>query len=141
MQRFGVTAALVLNPLLMVAAFCGIILAPSLLMIQAVQVVRRVAQYAIARPSREMCFTVVPQASRYKTKNVIDTVVYRFGDLSSAWVQAGLRALGVGLSGTATVGIAASLAWGAVAAGLGTSYAKIRKAQTERGELLYSRSP
>jgi ATP:ADP antiporter, AAA family len=140
-QRFGVTAALVLNPLLMVAAFLGIIIAPSLLMIQAVQVVRRVAQYAIARPSREMSFTVVPQASRYKTKNVIDTVVYRFGDLSSAWVQAGLRAVGVGLSGTAAVGVAASLVWGAVAAGLGASYAKIRKAQTEHGELLYSRSP
>jgi AAA family ATP:ADP antiporter len=140
-QRFGVTAALVLNPLLMVAAFFGIIIAPSLLMIQAVQVVRRVAQYAIARPSREMSFTVVPQASRYKTKNVIDTVVYRFGDLSSAWMQAGLRALGVGLSGTAVLGVAASLVWGAVAAGLGSSYAKIRKAQTEAGELLYSRPP
>src|ERR1019366_6065859 len=51
------------------------------------QVVRRVAQYAIARPSREICFTVVEQSSRYKAKNVIDTVVYRFGDLSSAWMQ------------------------------------------------------
>jgi len=56
--------------------------------------VRRVAQYAIARPSREICFTVVDQSSRYKAKNVIDTVVYRFGDVSSAWVQAGLRPMG-----------------------------------------------
>ena len=58
-------------------------------MIQALQVVRRVAQYAIARPSREICFTVVEQGNRYKTKNVIDTVVYRFGDVSSAWMQGG----------------------------------------------------
>ena len=33
-----------------------------------------------------MLFTVVDQQSRYKAKNVIDTVVYRFGDFSNAWV-------------------------------------------------------
>lgn len=46
---------------------------------------------AIGRPSREICFTVVEQESRYKTRNIIDVVVYRFGDLASAWVRAGLR--------------------------------------------------
>ncbi|MGH8231552.1 MAG: NTP/NDP exchange transporter, partial [Steroidobacteraceae bacterium] len=89
MRSFGVRAALVLNPLLMIGAFAAVLLAPALITIQAIQVVRRVAQYAIARPAREVCFTVVEQDSRYKTKNVIDTVVYRFGDLSSAWMQTG----------------------------------------------------
>ncbi len=81
-MRFGVTAGLILNPIIMVLAFVAVALSPTLLMIQALQVVRQASQYAIARPSREMCFTVVPQADRYRTKNVIDTVVYRFGDLS-----------------------------------------------------------
>jgi AAA family ATP:ADP antiporter len=94
-------------------------------MIQALQVVRRVAQYAIARPSREICFTVVEQSSRYKAKNVIDTVVYRFGDVSSAWVQGGLRSLGYGLNGAIAVGVGASLIWFAVAAFLGKRYEKI----------------
>ena len=88
-QRFGVTAGLVLNPLLMIVAFFATALSPTLLMIQGLQVVRRVAQYAIARPSREICFTVVEQSDRYKAKNLIDTVVYRFGDVSS--VMQGLR--------------------------------------------------
>ena len=91
-------------------------------MIQGLQVVRRVAQYAIARPSREICFTVVEQGGRYKTKNVIDTVVYRFGDVSSAWVQGGLGALGYGLSGAVAVGVGASIVWGAVATSLGRRY-------------------
>jgi hypothetical protein len=65
-------------------------ISPSLIVIQGLQVVRRVAQYAIARPTREICFTVVEQSSRYKAKNVIDTVIYRFGDVSSAWMQAGI---------------------------------------------------
>jgi AAA family ATP:ADP antiporter len=125
-RRFGVIAGLILNPLLMVAAFLATALSPTLFMIQALQVVRRVAQYAIARPSREICFTVVDQSSRYKAKNVIDTVVYRFGDVSSAWVQAGLRSMGHGMNGAVTAGVAASLVWLAVAAFLGRRYEEIR---------------
>jgi ATP:ADP antiporter, AAA family len=128
-QRFGVTAALLLNPLLMVIAFIGVLLAPSLLAVQALQVVRRVSQYAIARPSREICFTVVPQAFRYQAKNVIDTVVYRFGDVSYAWVHGALALLGVGLAGTLGIGAAASLGWGAVALSLGRRYEHLRSAR------------
>jgi ATP:ADP antiporter, AAA family len=88
--------------------------------------VRRVGQYAIARPSREICFTVMEQSSRYKAKNVIDTVIYRFGDVSSAWTQAGLRSAGFGLNGAVALGVGASLVWGAVATFLGRRYEKIR---------------
>jgi AAA family ATP:ADP antiporter len=125
-QRFGVTAGLVLNPIIMVVAFVGIALSPSLLMVQAVQVIRSVSQYAIARPSREICFTVVEQENRYKAKNVIDTVVYRFGDLSAAWMQAGLRIAGFGIMTAAGLGALASVAWGVVAVGLGRRYEQLR---------------
>ena len=81
----------------------------------------------IARPSREILFTVVDQESRYKAKNVIDTVVYRFGDLSSAWLQTGVRAAGLGFHGAIALGVGASLGWGAVAALLGRRYERIRK--------------
>jgi ATP:ADP antiporter, AAA family len=128
-QRFGVTAGLVLNPLIMLLAFVVVAISPSLFVIQALQVVRRVGQYAIARPSREMCFTVVEQSSRYKAKNVIDTVIYRFGDVSSAWMQAGLRAAGFGLAGAVAVGIGACIAWGGVARYTGRRYQQIRKEQ------------
>jgi AAA family ATP:ADP antiporter len=126
MQRFGVTVGLVLNPLIMVIAFLGIAISPSVFMIQALQVVRRVGQYAIARPSREICFTVLEQSSRYKAKNVIDTVIYRFGDVSSAWTQVGMRSVGFGLNGAVALGVGASLVWGAVATILGRRYEKIR---------------
>jgi ATP:ADP antiporter, AAA family len=125
-QRFGVTAGLVLNPVIMVLAFLGLALSPSLFMIQTLQVVRRVAQYAIARPSREICFTVVEQSSRYKAKNVIDTVVYRFGDLSSAWMQTGLRAAGFGFHAAIALGVGASLGWGVVASLLGRRFEQMR---------------
>lgn len=129
LQRFGVTSGLLFNPLIMVVAFVGVLLWPSLLMVQALQVVRRFSQYAVARPSREICFTVVEQQSRYKAKSVIDTVVYRFGDVSAAWVQALLRAAGFGLAGAVALGLVASAAWGAVALALGRRYERLRRAQ------------
>ena len=100
-------------------------------MIQLIQVVRRVAQYAIARPSREMCFTVVPQAERYKAKSVIDTVVYRFGDVSAAWVQTAMRATGAGLGGVVTLGLATSALWAGVAVALGRRFQRLRAAAND----------
>lgn len=134
-QRFGVTAGLLANPFIMMAAFVALALAPTLLMIQALQVVRQVSQYAIARPTREMCFTVVPQEERYRTKNVIDTVVYRGGDLISAWVQAGLRALGAGLGGSSAAGFALSAVWGGAAWLLGKRFDQLRAEQASEGQL------
>jgi AAA family ATP:ADP antiporter len=139
-QRFGVTAALILNPIIMVFGFIAVALSPALLMIQALQVIRQVAQYAIARPSREICFTVVPQADRYKTKNVIDTVIYRFGDLSSAWVQAGLRAGGLRIVGSAAVGMGMSAIWGVGALLLGKRYEVLRAEQEAAQQALRLRA-
>ena len=138
-HRFGVTAGLILNPIIMVVAFIAVALSPTLLMIQALQVIRQVSQYAIARPSREMCFTVVPQADRYKTKNVIDVVVYRFGDLSSAWMQAGLRAAGLRVVGSAAAGFGISIIWGIGAVMLGRRFEVLRAQQA--GPALAAQDP
>jgi AAA family ATP:ADP antiporter len=131
--RFGVTGSLVLNPILMAISFVLMALSPTLIMLQAMQVLRRVTQYAIARPSREICFTVVEQENRYKAKNLIDVVVYRFGDLSSAWGQAGLRALGFGVAGALGLGVAVSGLWGVSAWILGRRYEQ-KRATLERWE-------
>jgi ATP:ADP antiporter, AAA family len=128
-RKFGVTTGLVLNPVIMLVAFSAIALAPTVLMIQAVQVVRRVSQYAIARPSREICFTVVPQESRYKAKNVIDTVIYRLGDVTAAWLVAALRWAGTGLMGTVALGLAVSAAWAVSATRLGRRFEVLRRKQ------------
>ncbi|HWY63448.1 MAG TPA: MFS transporter [Rhizomicrobium sp.] len=122
MRRFGVTASLVLSPILMVGACLALIAAPTLFMVQTARALQRISQYAIARPSREVLFTVIDQQSKYKAKNVIDTVVYRFGDLTAAWMQAGLRAGGFGLAGAVVLGVGVSTAWGFVAFALGRRY-------------------
>ena len=122
LQRFGVTASLLVTPVLMAGACMAIALAPSLFLIQAGRAAQRISQYGVARPSREVLFTVVDQESKYKAKNVIDTAVYRFGDLTSIWMLAGLRAAGFGLLGAMGFGITVSALWGAVAVALGRRY-------------------
>jgi len=119
-QRFGVTAGLILNPLIMVIAFLAVVLSPVLLVLGSIQVLRRFAEYAIAKPSREMLFTVVDQESKYKAKNVIDTVVYRFGDVTSAWLSAAVLPFGV--TGLAVAGIVFCGLWFPIAYLLGKRY-------------------
>jgi AAA family ATP:ADP antiporter len=130
-RRFGLTATLVLNPLVMVGTFAALVFAPTVFMVQLLQVVRRVTQYAVARPSREICFAVLDQETRYKAKNVIDTTVYRFGDVSASMLQAGLRALGSGLLTVLTAGVAASALWGWAALALGRRYESLRRDQSQ----------
>ena len=126
--RFGVGAGLLLNPIIMVIAFLAIAFSPVLMVLGGIQIVRRVAEYAIAKPTREMLFTVVDQESRYKAKNVIDTVIYRFGDFSSAWISAAV--LPYGVTGLAIFGVIASAIWFPVAYALGKRYETMRPQST-----------
>jgi ATP:ADP antiporter, AAA family len=123
-KRFGVQTGLLVNPIIMVIAFLAVAFSPVLLILGGIQIVRRVAEYAIAKPTREMLFTVVDQESKYKAKNVIDTVVYRFGDFSSAWVSAAVQPHGV--AGLAIFGVITSIAWFPVAYLLGKRYESVR---------------
>lgn len=124
-SRFGVTTGLLLNPVIMVVAFLAVVFSPVLLVLGGLQVIRRVAEYAIAKPTREMLFTVVDQESKYKAKNVIDTVVYRFGDVTSAWVSSLILPHGVG--GLAIFGVIVSAFWFPIAWALGKRYEDVRQ--------------
>jgi AAA family ATP:ADP antiporter len=127
--RFGVGTGLLLNPIIMVVAFLAIAFSPVLVVLGGIQILRRVAEYAVAKPTREMLYTVVDQESRYKAKNVIDTVVYRFGDFSSAWVSAMI--LPYGVTGLAIFGVIVSAIWFPVAHLLGSRYENLRTGELE----------
>ena len=81
--------------------------------------------WEIMRPVREMLYVVLSREEKYKAKNVIDTVVYRAGDAVSAWVYAGMRSIGMSLSGIALVAVPLALIWSLIAFGLGRQQAKI----------------
>ena len=85
LKRFGVGTTLSLLPLFSVLGFGAIALVPTLSSVVGFQLFRRAGNFAIARPTREVLFTVLPREDRYKAKSFIDTVVYRLGDQIGAW--------------------------------------------------------
>jgi AAA family ATP:ADP antiporter len=118
-QRWGLSAALALVPVLLALGFAGLAVAPVLPLLLTVQIARRAGNYALTRPARESLFTLVDRSSRYKAKNFIDTLVYRGGDALSAWAFAGLQALGLGLAGIAALAVPLALGWAWLGWGLG----------------------
>jgi AAA family ATP:ADP antiporter len=94
-RRFGLGIALALLPALTALGFLALGTWPTLAVLVAFGVTRRAGEYAIARPAREMLFTVLPRAVKYKAKNFLDTVVFRGSDAVSSWLVDALRAGGV----------------------------------------------
>jgi AAA family ATP:ADP antiporter len=123
-EKLGVGAALALLPALGLAGFAAIGLAPVLAVLIAFQILRRAADYAIARPAREMLFTVLTREAKYKSKNFIDTVVFRTGDAASGWVYAALKSLGLGLAGLAAAAIPGAILWVVLGLWLGRQHAR-----------------
>ncbi len=111
LRWFGVALTLAVLPLLSVIGFGALALAPTIAVVVVYQVVRRAGNFAFARPSREVLFTVVPREDKYKAKSFIDTVVYRLGDQVGAWSYAGLGMFGLGMTGIAIVAVPISLLW------------------------------
>jgi AAA family ATP:ADP antiporter len=111
LRLLGVGLTLALLPALTLVGFTALTLLPTIAALVVFQVLRRSSDYAIARPTREVLYTVVPREDRYKAKNFIDTVVYRGGDQVGAWTYAGLGLLGLGTAGLALVAIPLAAIW------------------------------
>jgi len=125
-EKLGVGAALALLPALGLLGFAAIGLAPVLAVLIGFQILRRAADYAIARPAREMLFTVLKREAKYKSKNFIDTVVFRGGDAASGWVYAALKGLGLGLAGLAAAAVPGAVLWLALGLLLGRQHRRLQ---------------
>ena len=107
---FGLTAALVLMPVLSMIGFAALGasalgLTPLLGTFIVFSVLRRSTNFALTNPSMEVLFTVVSREDKYKAKSFIETFVYRAGDQLAAWAYAGLVLLGLGLTGIAWLSV------------------------------------
>lgn len=93
---------------------------PAFLPLAVVMSMRRVGEYALVKPGREMLFVPLSSDEKYKVKNFIDTVVYRGGDALSAQVESALFSLGISV--VLLVGAGISFVWGILGVFLGRKY-------------------
>ena len=119
----GMPTTLALVPVLMIGGWLIVAASPALGVLIGLQVARRAGNYAITRPGREMLFTVVDAETRFKAKPVIDIVVYRGGDVATAWLYTAITAtLGLGLAGVAMISAVICAAWAGAGIYLGRKY-------------------
>jgi len=110
-RSLGVGPTLAFLPALTIVGFGVLALLPSIAALVTFQVLRRSSDYAIARPTREVLYTVLPREDRYKAKSFIDTVVYRAGDQVGAWSFALLSGLGLSANETGFAAVILSVIW------------------------------
>lgn len=86
------------------------------------QVFRRALDYGVAKPIREMLYTVLPAEEKYKAKNLLDIFMPRAGDALGALTTSSMRGWGFGLSALAVTALPLSAVWVGVGLGLGVMF-------------------
>ena len=100
---------------------------PLLVVLIVFGVMRRAGEFALSKPTRETLFNILSREEKYKSKNFIDTVVYRGGDTISGWVSTGLRAIGMSVSGVSYAAVLLAAVWIGVALYLGRTHGGLQR--------------
>lgn len=128
--RFGMPTTLALVPFFMIGGWVVVALSPVLAVMAGLQIVRRAGNYAVTRPGREILFTAVDTDTRFKAKPVIDIVVYRGGDMLTAWFYTFLTtAAALGTAGVAAIAAVIAAVWAGAGIYLGRRYEHVDKQQ------------
>ena len=118
-SRIGVGPAAALLPVVFLLGFVALALSPTLVVVIVFQSLQRTANFAISNPAREILFTVVNRAEKYKAKNVIDIVIFRGADAVNGWLFAALRGLGLELGVISLTALPLMAVWAMLAIALG----------------------
>ena len=113
LTTYGVGPALMIPALAILAGYAMLSLSPLPALVAVVQIATRAGEFSLGKPARETIYTRVDRQSRYKAKAAIDTVVYRGGDLTFAWVHKGLLVFGTQVVFLGGLAIAAAMTFGA----------------------------
>jgi AAA family ATP:ADP antiporter len=125
--RFGIGRSLFLFPFASIVGFAILAMEPTLMAVAVLDVVRRGLGFGFAKPSTDMLYSVVTPEEKYKTKNAIDTAIYRGGDVVGTWAIRGLSLLGLGIAGISIVMVPFAGIAAVVALWLGRDYKRRAK--------------
>ncbi len=115
----GVGGTLATLPALAVAGFVAIALFPLFAVLVVVQIARRAGEYALAKPARELLFSVLDREAKYKAKNFIDTVVFRGADTASGWLYQAVKPFALSLTTLSWLAAPIAAGWMLLALALG----------------------
>ena len=122
----GMPRTAILPPIILAAGFTILGSSLGLVLFAAVQVAQRALNYGLLGPVKEMLFTVVDRETKYKSKNFIDTVVYRGSDVTASWIFKGTMMAGLSISQVAWIYIPIMAVWAIGAWHLGKAYMRLK---------------
>jgi len=149
-SALGLVFSLSLVPAFTSVGFIALALYPGLILLSLFDAVRKMLNFAIARPSREILFTVVSKDDKYIAKNFVDTFVYRAGDSLASFAFTGIKNLKLGGQAYSWAAVPFSLLWFSVAAALAVAQRKKQEVQEaalarveaeEKGEIGFNTTP
>jgi AAA family ATP:ADP antiporter len=111
LKALGVGVTLAILPALSVIGFTTMGTVPVLSLLVIFLVLRRAGNFALARPAREVLFTVVSREDKYKAKSFIDTFIYRAGDQIGAWSFPAMGWMGLSMAGISFVAAPIAAVW------------------------------
>ena len=123
----GMPRTAILPPIILAAGFTLLGSSLGLVLFAAIQVAQRALNYGLLGPVKEMLFTVVDRETKYKSKNFIDTVVYRGSDVTASWIFKGMMMAGLSISQVAWVYLPIMLVWAIGAWQLGKAYLQLKE--------------
>jgi AAA family ATP:ADP antiporter len=130
-KRIGMPMTLAFLPAVAALGFVGLAMVGSLVALVVFEAVFRAVQRAVMRPARETLFTVLRREDKYKAKAMVDTFVYRVGDIVGAQSEGLLGRLGLGLYALAGAAVPLALLWAALGLWLGWRQRVLAKASTD----------
>ena len=124
LRRLGTGIAAAALPAVYIVGFAVLAAMPTLAVVITIQVLQRWMNFSIANPARQVFFTVVTRAEKYKAKNLIDVVVYRGSDALSGWIFDILQGLGLKIGAIAVCSLPVVAGWFVLSIGLGRAQEK-----------------
>jgi ATP:ADP antiporter, AAA family len=136
LKRLGTGIAAAALPAVYIVGFAVLAVMPTLAVVITIQVLQRWMNFSIANPARQVFFTVVTRAEKYKAKNLIDVVVYRGSDALSGWIFDSLQGLGLKIGAIALFSLPVVAGWFVLSIGLGRAQEKryARRSETTPDE-------
>jgi AAA family ATP:ADP antiporter len=136
LKRLGTGIAAAALPAVYIVGFAVLAVMPTLAVVVTIQVLQRWMNFSIANPARQVFFTVVTRAEKYKAKNLIDVVVYRGSDALSGWIFDSLQGLGLKIGAIALCSLPVVAVWFVLSIGLGRAQEKrfARRSETTVNE-------
>lgn len=130
LRRLGIAGGLAFVPCVTILGFFLVGFHPALVVVMVVEIGRRVSEYVVTRPSREVLFTVVKPEEKYEAKVFIDTFVYRMGDALGGALVGALQAWVSGSGSILLATIPFAIVWLLLAIRLGRWQATLQRAAT-----------